>query len=91
MSEQLYRDCTGDPIEVGFLVTHPGNVNAAGKPVVFKGIAVVVGRHDETNDVFVRYMGKDMVHQVHAARLQIISPSARNRTAVSVPSLATAA
>lgn len=77
----MYLDTTGDRIELGYLMTVPANLKPDGKPVMFKGIMVCVGRHDEENIVFVRYMGSDMVHQFHPSKLQIIAPSARNRTA----------
>jgi hypothetical protein len=80
----LYLDCTGDQIDMGYLLTPPANVKADGKPLMFKGIMTCVGRHRERNTVFVRYMGDDMVHEFEPAKLQIIAPSARNRQPASL-------
>jgi hypothetical protein len=77
----LYRDANDEEIEVGFLLSIPSNLNEDGKPILFNGIMTCVGRHSERNTVFIRYMGKDMVHEVSPAKLEIITPTVKNRTA----------
>lgn len=70
----MFLDCEGLRIELGDLVTPPANVRPDGKPVMFKGIAQVVGRHEDENIVFIRYMGEEMVHSYHPSKLVILAP-----------------
>jgi hypothetical protein len=91
VNDNRFIDAHGREIEMGFLVTSPANVKN-GKPVMFKGIAVVVGRHAEENNVFIRYMGDEMVHLYHPAKLAVLAPQHRDiKRHRQVTSLATAA
>jgi hypothetical protein len=72
--EDLFNDVNGDQIAIGDLVTPPANLDADGKPLAFGGMMLCVGRNEDENNVFVRYMGKEMVHSFHPAKLQIVAP-----------------